>query len=96
MAVSVDGFANSTDLGGQLSVEVAPRNGKPLWSTHSQGRHKGRLTLTVPSAELTGDSAKLRDSLQDFDVRVVLRSTSGVENGPKACATFDGIHIRAR
>ncbi len=96
LKVSVDGYANSTDLGGQLILKVAPRDGKPLWSTGSKGRHKGRLTLRIPTEELTGASAKLRDGLQHFDVRVTLRSTSGVENGPKACATFDAIHVRAR
>jgi len=96
LAVSVTGYANSPDLGGSIQLEIVPRGGKPLWSTTSRGRHQGELTLEVPAKELSGKSAKVSEGIRDFDVRITLRSHSGVEQGDKACATLDKISIRAK
>jgi hypothetical protein len=39
--------------------------------------------------------AELGD-LREFDVRVVLRSTSGVEHGSKACATLRSLKVNGK
>ena len=96
LTVAVDGYANSPDLGGTLRLEVAPRGEAAIWSTPSSGRHNGRLTLEIPEEGLHGDAAKVPGGLQDFDVRVVLRSISGVERGDTACASFGRLSIHAR
>ena len=46
------------------------------------------LTVNVPAAELKGR--------REFDIHLTLRSTSGVESGPKPCATFIALRVRAR
>jgi hypothetical protein len=46
------------------------------------------LSLTVPSEELK--------ELQDFDLHVTLSSSSGVEQGDKACAVLRRIQVQAK
>ena len=88
LTVTADVAANSPDLGGAATLKIAPRGGEPKWTISTKGRHRGPLTLVVPPDELKG--------LTKFDVIVELRSTSGIEQGKHACATFDGLSIRAR
>ena len=91
LTVSVRGYAHSRGLGGHLDLGVAPRGQPVRWKASTDERPRGvhsELSLTVPSGQL--------ESLRDFDVHVVLRSTSGVEGGMKACATLDALRIRAR
>ena len=78
LAVFADCYADAPNLGGSVTLSVAPRQGEARWSVTSQGRHDGPLTLKVPAEELAG--------LQEFDVHVRLSSSSGVEQGDKACA----------
>jgi hypothetical protein len=44
--------------------------------------------LVVPPKELA--------RLQEFDVHLTLSSSSGVENGDKACAMVNGLTVRAK
>jgi hypothetical protein len=88
LAVIADCYADAPNLGGSVTLSIAPRQGQPRWSTSTQGRHNGPLQLKVPSEELAG--------LRDFDVHVLLSSNSGVEHGDKACATLNRIRVDAR
>jgi hypothetical protein len=88
LKVSADCYADAPSLGGSVTLSIAPRQGEPRWSVTSQGRHDGPLSVEVPAAELKG--------LQEFDVHVTLSSSSGVEQGNKACASLKGIRIRAK
>lgn len=83
-----DCYADAPNLGGSVTLGVAPRNGQPSWTTTTQGQHNGPLTLTIPSEQLNG--------IRDFDIHVVLSSSSGVEQGDKACATLNRIRVDAR
>ena len=88
LSVTANLMANSTDLGGAATLKIGPRGGELKWTASTMGRHNGPLTVVVPS-----------DELQDFsevDVVVELRSTSGVEQGARACATLNRLSIRAR
>lgn len=87
LTVIADCYADAPNLGGSVTVSIAPREGQPRWSVTSQGRHDGPLSLTVPSEELKG--------LQDFDLHVTLSSSSGVEQGDKACAVLRRIQVQA-
>ncbi len=69
-------------------LQIAPRDNNPKWETSTQGLHRGPPRVEVPGEELVG--------LREFDVRVLLRSTSGVEHFKKACATVDHLTIHAR
>ncbi|MFN0130748.1 MAG: hypothetical protein ACKV19_29140 [Verrucomicrobiales bacterium] len=88
LTVIADCNANAPDLGGSVTLSIAPRHGQPRWSVASEGRHNGSLSLKVPGEEL--------QELQDFDLHVTLSSSSGVEQGDKACAALSGIRIQAR
>jgi hypothetical protein len=88
LTVTANVMANSTDLGGRATLKIGPRGGEPKWTASTMGRHNGPLTLVVPSDEL--------QELTELDVIVELHSTSGVEQGAKACATLDSLSIRAR
>lgn len=83
-----DSYADAPNLGGGITLSVAPRQGQPRWTITSQRQHDGPLTLVVPKAELEG--------LQSFDIRMILSSSSGVEQGDKASATLRGIRIQAK
>ena len=85
LAVEANCYANGPNLGGSISLQIAPRGGKPKWEVVSQGLHQGLLRLDVPSEDL-------RD-LTDFDVHLSLRSNSGVDSGERPCATVDGIRV---
>ena len=88
LVVTADCSANGPDLGGSITLSVGPRGEKPKWDVQSQGVHNGPLRLEVPAGEL--------GSLQDFDVHMMLHSSSGVENGDKACATLSKLTIQAK
>ena len=75
-------------LGGSMTLSVGLRGEKPKWDVQTQGVHNGPLRLEVPAGEL--------GSLQDFDVHLTLQSSSGVENGDKACATLSKLTIQAK
>ncbi len=96
LEVKIRGYANGPDLGGSLTLEVAPRGQAPIWRLRSQGRHSGPMTIKIPTEDLTGDRSRVSGGLTDFDVRVTLHSASGVEQGQKACATLDSLSIRGR
>lgn len=85
LVVTADCFADGKNLGGQVVLQVAPRGAKPQWQATTQGLHRGPLQVDVPPGEL-GD-------LREFDVRVLLRSASGVEHGTKACATLHALRV---
>ena len=87
--IETSGYANRAQLGGHLVVEVIPKGSpKPKWKQDSPDRFHGSMTLKVPPKELNG--------LKEFVVRYRLISTSGVEQGKKACATLERIRIRGR
>ena len=88
LVVTADCYADGKNLGGQIMLQVAPRGAKPNWHAVTQGLHRGPLQVTVPTSELGG--------LQEFDLRVVLRSSSGVEHGTKACATLRALTVEGR
>ena len=88
LTVTANVMANSTDLGGTATLKIGPRGGEPKWAVSTKGRHNGPLTLVVPSDELP--------EFTELDVIVELHSTSGVEQGAKACATLENLSIRAR
>lgn len=88
LVVTADCYADGKNLGGQAVLQVGPRDSEPKWQIASQGLHRGPLRMEIPADEI-GD-------LQRFDVRVVLRSTSGVEHGSKACATLRSVIVRGR
>jgi len=88
LAVTANCYADSRNLGGSVTLSVAPRNGPPRWSIRTQGRHDGPLRLDVPPAELAG--------MQAFDMHVTLSSSSGVEQGAKACATLSALSVQAK
>ena len=87
LVVTADCSANGPSLGGSMTLSVGPRGEKPKWEVQTQGVRNGPLRLEVPVAEL--------ESLQDFDVHVTLHSSSGGENGDKACATLSKLTIQA-
>ena len=88
LAVIAGCYAYAPNLGGSITLSVAPRQGAPRWSTTTQGQHNGPLQLKIPAEELAG--------MRDFDVHVRLSSSSGVEQGDKACATLNRIRVDAR
>ena len=88
LVVMADCSANGPSLGGSITLSVGPRGEKPKWDVQTQGVHNGPLRLEVPAGEL--------GSLQDFDVHMTLHSSSGVENGDKACATLSKLTIQAK
>jgi hypothetical protein len=88
LTVTANCFADSQNLGGSVTLGVAPRDAQPRWKISTQGRHDGPLQLVVPPEELA--------RLQEFDVHLTLSSSSGVENGDKACATVSGLTVRAK
>ena len=88
LVVTANCYADATNLGGQAVLQVAPRGAEPIAEIASKGLHKGPLRVEIPGDEI-GD-------LREFDVRVVLRSTSGVEHGSKACATLHSLRIEGR
>ncbi|MBB75855.1 MAG: hypothetical protein CMJ75_15215 [Planctomycetaceae bacterium] len=96
LRVTLDCYANAPDLGGTLVLQIAPRDQAALWSIESSPRHHGPLILDIPAEALQGAAAKVPAGLTAFDVRVVLRSLSGVEGGDRACASFGRLSIHAR
>jgi len=88
LVVTADCYADAKNLGGQAVVQVAPRGAEPKWQTATLSLHSGPLRVEI-SADEIGD-------LQEFDVRIVLRSTSGVEHGSKACATLHSLSVEGR
>jgi hypothetical protein len=88
LIVTADCYADGMNLGGSAVLQIAPRDENPRWETSTQGLHRGPLRVEVPGAELAG--------LREFDVHVLLRSTSGVEHGEKACATVSQLSIQAK
>jgi len=70
----------------------AQRSGEIRWDTSTDeywedrgSVYNGWLSLEVPPAQVK--------SLHDFDVHIILRRTSGVENGDKACAEVSALRI---
>jgi hypothetical protein len=63
------------NLGGQVVLQVAPRGAEPKWQAATEGLHRGPLQVEVPPNEL--------GSLQEFDVQILLRSSSGSNTAPK-------------
>lgn len=88
LAVIADCYTDGKNLGGQVVLQVGPRGEAPKWQAVTEGLHRGPLKVVVPRSEL--------EDLQQFDVRVVLRSNSGVEHGAKACATLDALKVEGR
>jgi hypothetical protein len=88
LVVTADCYADGNNLGGRAVLQVGPRDSEPKWQTASQGLLNGPLRLEIPADDI-GD-------LRQFDVRVVLRSTSGVEHGSKACATLRSLIVRGK
>ncbi len=88
LAVTVDCYADGKNLGGTAVLQIAPRDSDPKWKVSTQGLHRGVLQLEVPKEELSG--------LREFDIRVLLKSNSGVEHSEKACATLDNLSIHAK
>ena len=88
LVVTANCYADGQNLGGAVTLAVGPRDAQPRWSIGTQGLHNGPLSLVVPREELAG--------VQEFDVHVALSSTSGVEQGDKACATLSGLSVRAK
>ena len=91
LTVSLQARVNTRNLGGHLDLGIAPRGGKIQWRTSTDGKPRGvynGLTLKVDSEDLK--------SLRDFDVHIVLRSTSGVEGGRKECASVSTLRIRGK
>ena len=88
LTVIADCYADAPNLGGSVTLSIAPRQGQPRWSVTSQGRHDGPMSLTVPREEL--------QELRDFDLHVTLSSSSGVEHGDKACAVLRRIQVQAK
>ena len=90
LTVTVRGRVNSRDLGGGLVLGVAPRGGQIQWRTGTADLPRGihdTFVLKLPPEALV--------ELRDFDVHVILRSTSGVEGGAKACASLGELSLRA-
>jgi len=88
LTVSADCYADAPNLGGSVTLSIAPRQGQPRWSVTCQGRHDGPLSLPVPREEL--------QELRDFDIHITLSSSSGVEQGDKACALLRRIQVQAK
>jgi len=88
LAVTANGFADGKNLGGGITLQIVSRAGKVQWETSSRVVHNGPLRLEVPGTELRG--------MKEFDVHVVLSSSSGVEGGDSACATLNGLSIQAK
>ena len=88
LTVIADCNADAPNLGGSVTLSIAPRQGQPRWSVTSQGRHDGPLSLKVPSEELR--------ELRDFDLHILLSSSSGVEQADKACAVLRRIQVQAK
>lgn len=88
LAITADCYADGKNLGGSAVLRIAPRGEEPKWETSTQGMHRGPLRVEVPGEELAG--------LREFDVRILLRSGSGVEHGERACATVNDLSIHAR
>jgi len=88
LIVTADCYADGKNLGGQAVVQVAPQGGEPIAEVASKGLHNGPLRLEIPGIEI-GDQ-------REFDIRVVLRSTSGVEHGSKACASLRSLRIEGK
>jgi hypothetical protein len=88
LVVTADCYADGKNLGGFAVLQIAPRDEDPKWESSTQGLHRGPLRVEVPGEELAG--------LREFDVRILLRSTSGVEHGEKACATVDHLSVHAK
>jgi hypothetical protein len=88
LIVTSDCYADGKNLGGQAVVQVAPQGGEPIAEVASKGLHNGPLRLEIPGIEI-GDQ-------REFDIRVVLRSTSGVEHGSKACASLRSLRIEGK
>ena len=88
LAVTADCYADNRNLGGSAVLQIAARGAPAKWQVSTQGLHRGPLRLDVAPAELNG--------LREFDVRLVLRSTSGVEGGQRACATVQRLQIDAK
>lgn len=91
LTVTVQGYVNTKNLGGHLDLGVAPRGEEIRWQTSTDekegGVHSG-LALQIPPEEL-GD-------LRDFDVHIILRSTSGVESGDRDCANVSSLKIEGK
>jgi len=91
LTVTVHGRVNTRDLGGHVDLGVAPRGGKVQWRASTDQQEGGvhdTLSLQLPPEALP--------ELRDFDVHIILRSTSGIESGEKACASIEDLSIRAR
>jgi hypothetical protein len=88
LRVEADCYADAPNLGGSVRVAVAPRGAEPRWSVTSPPRQDGWLNLEIPPAELGG--------LAEFDLHIWLHSGSGVEQGPKACATLRAVRLTAK
>ncbi|MFH1920760.1 MAG: hypothetical protein ABIP48_12830 [Planctomycetota bacterium] len=88
LVVTADCYADGRNLGGRVVLKIGPRGEEPKWETGTEGLHRGPLRLDVPGGEL--------DGLREFDVHLLLQSSSGVEHGEKACATVTGLIIEAK
>jgi hypothetical protein len=88
LVITADCYADGSNLGGKAVLQVSTRGADPKWEVATSGLHRGALKLEIPPAEL-GD-------LREFDVRVLLRSNSGVEHGSKACATLRSLTVNGK
>ena len=88
LTVIADCYADAASLGGSVTLSIAPRKEQSRWNITSQERHDGPLSLTVPGEEL--------QELRDFDLHILLSSSSGVEQGDKACAALRRIQVQAK
>ncbi len=95
LSIAINVSANTKDLGGHVDLQVAPRGQKVRWKTstddylkNSGGIYGDWLPLPIPAGELR--------SGREFDIHIKLRSTSGVEGGPNACAAVSGLKVRAK
>ncbi len=87
LTITADCYADAKNLGGQVRLQVKPRGAATMWETATEGRHQGPLQLVIPEEGLAG--------ARQFEIRLTLRSTSGVEQGEKACARVNALSIHA-
>lgn len=88
LVVTAEVSADAKNLGGHAVIQVGPRGEEPKGQIASTGLHHGPLSVKIDADEL--------DDLKEFDVRAVLRSTSGVEQGTKACAALHSLRVEGR
>ncbi len=83
--IDVNCFADEPNLGGSVSLQLAPRGQAPQWTVTTHGVHQGRLRLEVSGDEL--------QTLTDFDLHITLKSKSGVDSNMQPCAKVESIQL---